>query len=203
MGSCFLGADWDNIGSDYFGYHHRSRGYSFLVSNDEKNQEYPNISEHVLESLNGITTIQGFQAAPAFIEPYARTKRGLTTISTQTGTIVYPTARGFIWWHIRIFLLLYFGAPLLEKWNLDRWKHCDIHCSSGGDRSLYAFVGLDAIDLAWSCRGGSCDGTIGCRSQLSGRGQWTNVAQRCGAHHQNRRTLFCISLMIQTPTFAR
>ena len=34
----------------------------------KKNQEYlANISEHVLESVNGITTIQGFQAAPAFI----------------------------------------------------------------------------------------------------------------------------------------
>ena len=51
----------------------------------KRNQEYlANISEHVLESLNGITTIQGFQAAPAFMRELAvETRRGLTTISNS------------------------------------------------------------------------------------------------------------------------
>ena len=86
----------------------------------KRNQEYlANISEHVLESLNGITTIQGFQAAPAFIrELAARNKawfdNNIQLKLVQSSILPLVALSG----GTSVFLLLYFGAPLLENGTL-------------------------------------------------------------------------------------
>ena len=86
----------------------------------KKNQEYlANISEHVLESVNGITTIQGFQAAPAFIrELELRNKTWFDNniqLKLVQSTILPLVALAGA---TSVFLLLYFGAPLLENGTL-------------------------------------------------------------------------------------
>lgn len=86
----------------------------------KKNQEYlANISEHVLESINGITTIQGFQAAPAFIrELELRNKTWFDNniqLKLVQSTILPLVALAGA---TSVFLLLYFGAPLLENGTL-------------------------------------------------------------------------------------
>lgn len=86
----------------------------------KKNQEYlANISEHVLESVNGITTIQGFQAAPAFIrELELRNKTWFDNniqLKLVQSTIMPLVALSGA---TSVFLLLYFGAPLLENGTL-------------------------------------------------------------------------------------
>ena len=86
----------------------------------KKNQEYlANISEHVLESLNGITTIQGFQASPAFKRELAlRNKRwfdnNIRLKLVQSSILPLVALSG----GTSVFLLLYFGAPLLENGTL-------------------------------------------------------------------------------------
>lgn len=86
----------------------------------KKNQEYlADISEHVLESVNGITTIQGFQAAPAFIrELELRNKTWFDNniqLKLVQSTIMPLVALAGA---TSVFLLLYFGAPLLENGTL-------------------------------------------------------------------------------------
>ncbi len=86
----------------------------------KKNQEYlADISEHVLESLNGVTTIQGFQAAPAFIRELKQRNQTWFDNNIQLklvqSTILPLVALAGA---TSVFLLLYFGAPLLENGTL-------------------------------------------------------------------------------------
>ena len=116
----------------------------------KKNQEYlANISEHVLESVNGITTIQGFQAAPAFIrELELRNKTWFDNniqLKLVQSTILPLVALAGA---TSVFLLLYFGAPLLENGTLTVGNIATFIALLGGTSSLYAFVRLDAINLA-------------------------------------------------------
>lgn len=86
----------------------------------KKNQEYlADISEHILESVNGVTTIQGFQAAPAFIRELKLRNKDWFDNSIQLklvqSTILPLVALAGA---VSVFLLLYFGAPLLENGTL-------------------------------------------------------------------------------------
>jgi len=86
----------------------------------KKNQEYlADISEHVLESLNGVTTIQGFQAGSAFIrELKLRNKtwfdNNIQLKLVQSSILPLVALAGAT----SVFLLLYFGGPLLENGTL-------------------------------------------------------------------------------------
>ena len=86
----------------------------------KKNQEYlADISEHVLESVNGITTIQGFQAAPAFIRELEQRNKAWFDNTIQLklvqSTIMPLVALAGA---TSVFLLLFYGAPLLENGTL-------------------------------------------------------------------------------------
>ena len=84
------------------------------------NQVYlADISEHVLESLNGITTIQGFQAAPAFIRELSLRNKAWFDNNIQLKLVqssILPLVA--LSGGTSVFLLLYFGAPLLENGTL-------------------------------------------------------------------------------------
>lgn len=77
------------------------------------------ISEHVLESFQGVTTIQGFQAQPAFIRALEERNQAWFDNSIRLklvqSTILPLVALAGA---ISVFCLLYFGSPLVEAGSL-------------------------------------------------------------------------------------
>ena len=90
--------------------------YPMMKLNQEKLAE---ISDHVLESFQSVTTIQGFQAQPAFIRALADRNQAWFDNNIQLklvqSTILPLVALAGA---LSVFCLLYFGSPLVEAGTL-------------------------------------------------------------------------------------
>ena len=109
------------IGSNYFGYHHRSSAIRSWYPMMKRNQKVPcrYLRACLGVNLEASQPFQGFQAAPAFIrELAARNKawfdNNIQLKLVQSSILPLVALSG----GTSVFLLLYFGAPLLENGTL-------------------------------------------------------------------------------------
>lgn len=90
--------------------------YPLMKRNQE---EVGKISEHVLESFQGVTTIQGFEAQEAFVEAFSKRNQAWfeTSMSLRIRqAMILPLvamAGG-----VSVFVLIYVGGPLVESKEL-------------------------------------------------------------------------------------
>ena len=141
--------DGHHLGTNCDWYGHRSRGDSFWYPMMKLNQEkLAEISEHVLESFQSVTTIQGFQAQLAFIRALAERNQAWFDNNIQL-KLVQSSILPLVALHgetLSVFCLLYL-APTGRGWDVVGREHRHVHCIVGCLGPLYALPGLDVVDL--------------------------------------------------------